>query len=163
MLIIDLLNWLSTIYKAVIIPLFYLLQLFSSNFLSRTQVDNILNTIHINCTRTIVTLFFCLCISVLNVQKEAAPKTRHVFFGHQPFRLQLLKTSKGFFSWLCYEPKGPFKPCNTSLGFQVNYWRNLIPHIYISGNLGGDFSNFPAFFVKGDSIESCNHLQASFV
>ena len=39
-LIIDLLNWLSTIYKAKIIPFFYFIITFLHLFLSRTQVIN---------------------------------------------------------------------------------------------------------------------------
>ena len=118
---------------------------------------SILNTIHMNCTRTIVTLFFCLCISVLNAQKEAAQKQGMFSLGISLSDYNFVKRVKDSSLNYAMNQKDLLKSGNTSFGFQVNYWRHLIPHIDISGNLGGDFSNFPAFFVKGDSIG-----QASF-
>lgn len=93
-----------------------------------------------NLARTFVTLFFCLSISALYSQKEAAQRQ-----GMFSFSISL--SDYNFIS-----QKDEFKSDHTSFGIQVNYWRHLIPHIDLSANLGGDFSNFPALFVKGDSI-----------
>jgi OmpA-OmpF porin, OOP family len=48
--------------------------------------------------------------------------------------------------------KDQFKTGNSSYGFGISYWQGLTSHIDFSGNLAGTFSNFPALFVKGDSI-----------
>jgi len=48
--------------------------------------------------------------------------------------------------------KGWLKPAGKSFGIGVAYWRGLTKHIDFSGTLTGTLSNFPAFFVKGDSI-----------
>ena len=45
-----------------------------------------------------------------------------------------------------------YKPGNMSFGFGVSYWKGLTEKIDASGNLNGTFSNFPANFVKNDSI-----------
>ena len=51
-----------------------------------------------------------------------------------------------------FKQKSIFKSGNSSFGITVSYWKTLLPHIDLSGNLGGTFSNFPALFVKGDSV-----------
>ena len=48
--------------------------------------------------------------------------------------------------------KGRFKPGNSSYGFGLGYLRGLSSHVDFSGNVAGTLSNFPALFVKGDSI-----------
>lgn len=56
-----------------------------------------------------------------------------------------------------------FKSGSTSFGVMVSYWKGLNAHIDLSGNLGGTFSNFPAGFVKGDSLGQATfstHLDA---
>lgn len=45
-----------------------------------------------------------------------------------------------------------YKPGNMSFGFGVSYWKGLTDKIDASGNFTGTFSNFPANFVKDDSI-----------
>ena len=45
-----------------------------------------------------------------------------------------------------------YKPGNMSFGFGVSYWKGLTEKVDASGNLNGTFSNFPANFVKDDSI-----------
>lgn len=45
-----------------------------------------------------------------------------------------------------------YKPGNMSFGFGVSYWKGLSEKVDASGNLHGTFSNFPANFVKDDSI-----------
>jgi OmpA-OmpF porin, OOP family len=50
-----------------------------------------------------------------------------------------------------------YKPANKSIGLGITYWKGLTPTIDFSASLTGTFSNFPAFFIKNDSIG-----QASF-
>ena len=51
-----------------------------------------------------------------------------------------------------FNRKGLFKSGNSSFGFGVSYWKGLGSHVDFSGNFAGTFSNFPASYVKGDSI-----------
>ena len=51
-----------------------------------------------------------------------------------------------------FNRKGLFKSGNSSFGFGVSYWKGLGSHFDFSGNFAGTFSNFPALYVKGDSI-----------
>lgn len=48
--------------------------------------------------------------------------------------------------------KGLFKSGNTSFGFGVSYWKGLSSHFDATANFSGTFSNFPALYVKNDSI-----------
>jgi OmpA-OmpF porin, OOP family len=50
-----------------------------------------------------------------------------------------------------------YKPAKKSFGIGVSYWKGLTQTIDFSASLTGTFSNFPALFVKGDSVG-----QASF-
>jgi OmpA-OmpF porin, OOP family len=43
-------------------------------------------------------------------------------------------------------------PGSKSLGMGVSYWKGLTSKIDFSGTFTGTFSNFPALFIKGDSI-----------
>ena len=51
-----------------------------------------------------------------------------------------------------FNRKGLFKSGNSSWGFGLGYWKGLGSHVDFTGNLTGTFSNFPALFVKNDSI-----------
>lgn len=51
-----------------------------------------------------------------------------------------------------YSNEDWLKPGNKSLGIGVSYWKGFTPHIDLSATLTGTFSNFPANFVKDDSI-----------
>ncbi len=48
--------------------------------------------------------------------------------------------------------KGLFKSGTASYGFVLSYWKGLTSRVDFTLNLDGTFSNFPALFVKGDSI-----------
>lgn len=51
-----------------------------------------------------------------------------------------------------FNRKGLFKSGNSSFGFGFSYWKGLSSHFDLTGNFIGTFSNFPALYVKGDSI-----------
>lgn len=105
-----------------------------------------------NHVRTFVTLFFCFCISALYAQQDVAPKQRIFSFGITLSDYNFVKHPADSSTHNSASQKGLFKPGNGSFGMQVSYWKPLKPHIVFSGNLGFDLSNFPAGFVKGDSI-----------
>ena len=93
-----------------------------------------------NLARTFATLFFCLFMSASYSQKETTKKQGMFSFGI------------GLSDYNFVSQQDMSKAGNTSFGIQASYWKHLIPHIDLSGNLGWDLSNFPALFVKGDSI-----------
>lgn len=45
-----------------------------------------------------------------------------------------------------------YKPGNMSFGIGLSYWRGLTQKLDASGSITGTFSNFPANFVKDDSV-----------
>ena len=45
-----------------------------------------------------------------------------------------------------------YKPSKKSFGLGISLWKELTTHVDFSGSLTETFSNFPALFVKGDSI-----------
>ena len=51
-----------------------------------------------------------------------------------------------------FRQKDWYKPSSKSFGIGVGYWKGLTNHIDFSGTLTGTLSNFPAWFVKDDSI-----------
>ncbi len=103
-------------------------------------------------TRTFVTLSFCLFISVLYAQKEAVQKQGIFSFSATVSDYNFTQRTKDSSLKYAMSDKDMFKSGKASFGFQVSYWKQLQPHINFSGNLGSDFANFPALFVKGDSI-----------
>lgn len=105
-----------------------------------------------NLVRTLVTLFFCLCISALYAQEDVTQKQRIISFGVTLSNYNSVKHATDSAAHNSASQKGLFKPGNGSFGMEVSYWKHLMPHINFSGNLGFDLSNFPAGFVKGDSI-----------
>lgn len=66
------------------------------------------------------------------------------------------KSAKGASFGKAFKQKGFFRPGSSSFGFGVSYWKGLTSNIDLSGNLGGTFSNFPASFVKDDSVGQAN-------
>lgn len=92
-----------------------------------------------NLTRTVATLCLCFCISALSAQDEPVENHGFLSFG---------------FTMPDYNFQNHFKYNTTShasFGVQLAYWQPVVPHIYISGNLGIDLSHFPTWFLKGDS------------
>lgn len=51
-----------------------------------------------------------------------------------------------------FQQKDWLKPNKHSFGIGVSYWKGFNSHIDFSGTITGTFSNYPAFFVKDDSI-----------
>ncbi|HVZ96672.1 MAG TPA: OmpA family protein [Chitinophagaceae bacterium] len=93
-----------------------------------------------NLTRIIAAVCFCFCITALYAQDE--PDSKQGFFS-------LGATMSN------YNPPGHSKYISSSkasFGMQLSYWKPLVPHIDFSANLGFVLANFPAGFVKGDSI-----------
>lgn len=117
-----------------------------------------------NSTRVFFTLCSCFCISVLHAQKQPEPDKKQglLSFGVTLSDYNFVK-QKDSSNHNGNTQKGLFRPGNGSFGIVISYWKHLMSHIDFSGNFGTDLSNFPAGFVKGDSIGQAGvsvHLDA---
>jgi outer membrane protein OmpA-like peptidoglycan-associated protein len=103
-------------------------------------------------------IFFLLCLSstLLHAQKKEAKNTDK---KKGMFSFSVNYSDYGFFKAVndsslsyAFNRKGLFKSGVSSFGFGASYWKGLNSHFDFSGNFIGTFSNFPALYVKDDSI-----------
>ncbi len=103
-------------------------------------------------------IFFLLCLSntLLHAQKK---ETKNTDKKKGMFSFSVNYSDYGFFKALndsslsyAFNRKGLFKSGVSSFGFGASYWKGLNSHFDFSGNFIGTFSNFPALYVKDDSI-----------
>lgn len=106
-----------------------------------------------------IALLFCLCTSLAYGQKKAAGKAGKADKKPGTITFSINYSDYGFWKAVndsslsyAFNRKGLFKSGNSSWGFGVSYWKGLSSHFDFSGNFAGTFSNFPALYVKGDSI-----------
>lgn len=102
----------------------------------------------------LITLICCCCFSAVTAQKQklTTKKKGLLTFNASVSDYEFVKKFRDSSFSHAFQPGDYFKSGNTSFGLTVGYWRGLGTHVDFSGNLGGTFSNFPKFFVKGDSI-----------
>jgi OmpA-OmpF porin, OOP family len=95
-----------------------------------------------------------LCISSTLVYAQNKPEKKHGMLSYSVNYSDygFIKTVKDSSISAAFNRKGLFKSGNSSFGIGLSYWRGLGSHVDFSGNLIGTFSNFPALFVKGDSV-----------
>ena len=98
---------------------------------------------------TVLALMGCL---VLKAQKQSALKPRLFSYNISFADYSLPKEIKDSSFTKAFQQKEWYKPANKSFGFGISYWEGLTSNIDFSGSLTGTFSNFPANFVKDDSI-----------
>ena len=103
-----------------------------------------------------IALLLCLSTTLAYGQKKAANKAEK---KHGMLSFSVNYSDYGFWKAVndssisyAFNRKGIFKSGSSSFGFGVSYWRGLGSHFDFSGNFAGTFSNFPALYVKGDSI-----------
>jgi outer membrane protein OmpA-like peptidoglycan-associated protein len=99
-----------------------------------------------------IALLLCLCNSLVFAQKKTEKKHSVISYSVIISDYSFFKSAKGASFGKAFKQKGFFNPGNSSFGIGVSYWKGLTSHIDLSGNLGGTFSNFPASFVKNDSV-----------
>ena len=103
-----------------------------------------------------IVLILCLSTSFAYAQKKAANKTQKkpgmLTFSINYSDYGFFKAVKDSSISAAFNRKGLFKSGNSSFGFGASYWRGLGSHFDFSGNFIGTFSNFPALYVKNDSI-----------
>jgi len=88
----------------------------------------------------------------LQAQKQSALKPRLFSYNISLSDYSLPKQIKDSSFNKAFQQKEWYKPANKSFGFGISYWKGLTSNIDFSGTLTGTFSNFPANFVKDDSI-----------
>lgn len=106
-----------------------------------------------------IALLLCLSTTLVYGQKKAAKKTNStdkkkgmITFSANYSDYGFVKAVKDSSISYAFNRKGLFKSGSSSWGFGVSYWKGLGSHFDFSGNFAGTFSNFPALYVKGDSI-----------
>jgi OmpA-OmpF porin, OOP family len=103
-----------------------------------------------------IALLLCLSTTLVYGQKKAANKAEKkkglLSFSINYSDYGFVKAVKDSSISYAFNRKGLFKSGNSSFGFGVSYWKGLGSHLDFSGNFAGTFSNFPALYVKGDSI-----------
>jgi outer membrane protein OmpA-like peptidoglycan-associated protein len=95
---------------------------------------------------------FCMCNTPVLAQQQASKKPGSFSFNVSLSDYNFCKTVRDSSFAKAMRQKDWLKTSNKSFGIGIAYWRGLTRHIDFSGTLSGTLSNFPAFFVKGDSI-----------
>jgi outer membrane protein OmpA-like peptidoglycan-associated protein len=103
-----------------------------------------------------IALLLCLGTTLVYGQKKTVKNTDK---KHGMFSFSVNYSDYGFFKAIndsslsnAFNRKGLFKSGSSSFGFGATYWKGLGSHFDFSGNFIGTFSNFPALYVKSDSI-----------
>ena len=103
-----------------------------------------------------IALLLCLSTTLVYGQKKTVKNTDK---KKGMFSFSVNYSDYGFFKAVndsslshAFNRKGLFKSGNSSFGFGATYWKGLGSHFDFSGNFIGTFSNFPALYVKNDSI-----------
>ena len=103
-----------------------------------------------------IVLLFCFSSALVYGQKKTAKsfdKKRGMFsFSANYSDYGFFKAVKDSSLNYAFNRKGLFKSGSSSFGIGVSYWMGLGSHFDFSGNLAGTFSNFPALYIKDDSI-----------
>lgn len=100
----------------------------------------------------VLTLVLCLFSISTIAQKYTAKKNRVITYSITLSDYSFIKRAKDSSFSKAFNQKDYFKSGNTSFGIMFSYWKGLTTHIDFSANLGGTFSNFPALFIKNDSV-----------
>ena len=111
-----------------------------------------------------IVLLLCLSTTLVYGQKKAVNKSAARAANRAEKKAGMLSFSINYSDYgfvkavkdssisYAFNRKGVFKSGSSSFGFGVSYWKGLGSHFDFSGNFAGTFSNFPALYVKGDSI-----------
>lgn len=93
-------------------------------------------------------LFCNMAVQAQSGNKKPARLSYNVTFSDYRLPATIKQTSLSE----ALQQKDWYKPGTKSFGMSVAWWKQLTPHVDFSGGLTGTFSNFPANFVKDDSI-----------
>src|ERR1700690_3912944 len=95
---------------------------------------------------------FCICNTHVLAQQTADKKPGSLSFSISLSDYNFCKVVKDSSLAKAMKQKGWLKPSDKSFGIGIAYWKGITKHIDFSGNFTETLSNFPAGFVKGDSI-----------
>ena len=101
---------------------------------------------------TIAAIVMCCTFSCVCAQPAAGIKAGSFSFTVSLSDYSFCKTVKDSSLTNAFRRKDWFRPADKSFGIGVGYWKGITGHLDFSGNFIGTVSNFPAGFVKGDSI-----------
>lgn len=122
----------------------------------RNKPFSLPNTISMHIKFLKTALLLCLSTTLVYGQKKAVKNTdkkKGMFsFSVNYSDYGFIKAVKDSSISYAFNRKGLFKSGNSSFGFGASYWKGLGSRVDFSGNFIGTFSNFPALYVKGDSI-----------
>ena len=107
-----------------------------------------------------IALLLCLSSTLAFGQKKAVnKKVNQADKKHGMLTFGVNYSDYGFFKAVndssigyAFKRKGLFKSGTSSFGFGISYIKGIGSHFDFSTNFAGTFSNFPALYVKGDSI-----------
>ena len=103
-----------------------------------------------------IALLLCFSTTLVYGQKKTSNKSDKkkgmLSFSANYSDYGFVKAVKDSSISYAFNRKGLFKSGSSSFGFGVSYWKGLGSHFDWSANFAGTFSNFPALYVKGDSI-----------
>jgi OOP family OmpA-OmpF porin len=102
-----------------------------------------------NCLLTALAL---MCIISLNAQDQQKKKPELISYNISLSDYRFPQLISDSTASKAFNQGDWYKPGNKSFGFGFSYWRGLTQKIDASGSITGTFSNFPANFVKDDSI-----------
>ena len=97
-------------------------------------------------------VIFFLCMPMVRAQQQAEKKERMFSFNVTMSDYSFLKTVKDSSLSNAIQQKDWLKPGNKSFGIGASFWKGLTTHIDFSGTFTATLANFPANFVKGDSV-----------
>lgn len=111
-----------------------------------------LNELQMKIKLVILLLLLAISHQSLLAQKTSANKNGHFSFNVNFSDYSFSKLAKDSSLAKAFSEINLLKSGKSAFGFGVSYHRSLAQKIGFTGNLGGTFSNFPAHFVKDDSI-----------
>jgi outer membrane protein OmpA-like peptidoglycan-associated protein len=100
----------------------------------------------------LLTVFSLMCIITLHAQDQKLRKPELISYNISLSDYRFPQLIKDSTASKAFDQGDWYKPSNKSFGFGFSYWRGLTQKIDASGSITGTFSNFPANFVKDDSI-----------
>jgi OOP family OmpA-OmpF porin len=100
----------------------------------------------------LLTAFALMCIISLHAQDQQQKKPAIISYNISLSDYRFPQLISDSTASKAFNQGDWYKPGNKSFGFGFSYWRGLTQKIDASGSITGTFSNFPANFVKDDSI-----------
>ena len=99
-----------------------------------------------------IAILFCSLNNQVLAQNKTVKKRSMLAYNINFSDYNFVRMAKDSSFNAAFKQKNRFKSGNSSFGLGVSYWKGLNSYVDFTGNFAGTFSNFPAGFVKNDSI-----------